>query len=244
MEGGKELDRLVVALDVPSVTEAHRVLGLLGETVTFYKVGLELLADPEVGDLLDTLRRSGKKIFLDLKLHDIPRTVAAAVRGWSARGITCLTVHVAGGDMVAAAVEAAAGRCAVLGVTVLTSMAAPDLLLPGSKDLSTVVLERARMAQQAGCAGVVVSGLEAGAVRATLGPDLELYVPGVREVGAPTDDQRRVVSAAEAVAAGADHIILGRPVLGAPDPLKAVQRLRLEIARGLAAHQKGRAHAE
>ena len=233
---GDELDRLVVALDVPTVAEARSVIDMLGDAVSFYKVGLELLADPEVGTLLDILRQRHRKIFLDLKLFDIPRTVAAAVRGWSSRGIDCLTVHVAGG-VVEAAVEAAAGRCDVLGVTVLTSLAPRDLMLDDAADLHAVVLERARAAQQAGCAGVVASGLEVAALRATLGSGLDLYVPGVREAGAQVDDQRRVVSAAEAIAAGADHVIVGRPILTAPDPLAAVQALRQAIAQGLAARQ-------
>lgn len=231
-----ELDRLVVALDVPAVAEARKIIDMLADAVSFYKVGLELLADPEVGTLLDTLRQRHRRIFLDLKLFDIPRTVAAAVRGWSRRGIDCLTVHVAGG-IVEAAVEAAAGRCDVLGVTVLTSLAPRDLMLEDATDLRAVVLERARMAQRAGCAGVVASGLEVAALRATLGANLDLYVPGVREAGAPLDDQRRVVSATEAMAAGADHVIVGRPILSAPDPLAAVQALRHAIAQGLASRQ-------
>lgn len=234
MDDSEEQDRLVVALDVPSVAGAHQVLDMLGDAVTFYKVGLELLADPDIGSLLDTLHKRHKKIFLDLKLHDIPRTVAAAVRGWCSRGIHCLTVHVAEG-IVAAAVEAAAGRCGVLGVTVLTSHAPRDLMLDDAAGLRAVVLERARMAQQAGCAGVVASGLEVAMLRAALGASLALYVPGIREAGAATDDQRRVVSATEAMVAGADYLIVGRPILGAPDPLQAVAALRRSIAQALAA---------
>ena len=236
MVDGDELDRLVVALDVPTVAEARSVIDMLGDAVSFYKVGLELLADPEVGALLDILRQRHRKIFLDLKLFDIPRTVAAAVRGWSSRGIDCLTVHVAG-SVVEAAVEAAAGRCDVLGVTVLTSLTPRDLMLEDAADLRAVVLERARVAQQAGCAGVVASGLEVAALRAALGAGLDLYVPGVREAGAPVDDQRRVVSASEAIAAGADHVIVGRPILTAPDPLAVIKGLRHAIARGLAARR-------
>lgn len=234
MDDSAQRDRLVVALDVPTVARALQVLDMLGEAVTFYKVGLELLADPDVGVLLATLQQRHKKIFLDLKLHDIPRTVAAAVRGWCSRGIHCLTVHVAAG-IVEAAVAAAAGRCGVLGVTVLTSLVPQDLMVDDAAGLRAVVLERARMAQQAGCAGVVASGLEVAMLREALGPSLAVYVPGIREAGAASDDQRRVVSAKEAMAAGADHLIVGRPILGAPDPLQAVSALHRSIAQGLAA---------
>jgi|SRR5438128_383080 len=217
-------ERLIVALDVPTAAEAHRIVASLGETVTTYKVGMQLYtaAGPQ---LVRDLVTSGRKIFLDLKYHDIPNTVAAAAREAAQLGVSMLTVHGAGGTkMLRAAVEAARERSPssqlqVLAVTVLTSMAEPDMNEVGVYgNVLEQVVRLASIALAAGCRGVVSSAQEVKALRAKLGSDFLAVTPGVRPAGTAHGDQARVVTPAEAIAAGATHIVVGRPITAAANP--------------------------
>ena len=231
---GSARDRLIVSLDVPNAAEAQRIVTALGESVSFYKVGKQLFtaAGPA---LVRDLVGSGRKVFLDLKFHDIPNTVAAAVRSASELGVTMLTVHASGGSkMLRAAAEAAAAAKPaplVLAVTVLTSMDDADLNevgVPGKAEEQ--VLRLASLAQRAGCGGVVASALEAKAIRQKLGPGFAIVAQGVRPAGASKDDQARVATPAEAIAAGADYIGVGRPITRAKDPAAAARAILEEIS--------------
>ncbi len=208
-------DRLIVALDVPSLGEAEAVVSHLGDAVSWYKVGSELFtaAGP---DAVAMVRRRGRRVFLDLKYHDIPNTVAGGVRAAARLGVDLLTLHVAGGQaMLRAAVEArGAGPMRLLGVTVLTS-----------GDDAGGVLDAARIAQGCGLDGVVASGREAAAVKAACGPAFLVVTPGIRPEAADPGDQRRTVTPAEALRAGADYLVIGRPIVAAPDPRSAVEAL-------------------
>lgn len=222
----------IVALDVPSAAAAVRLADLLGDH-GFYKVGLELFtAAPGVVDHLQDLG-VGARIFLDLKLHDIPNTVAGAARSAARMQVDLLTVHAGGGpDMLRAAVDGAGDRCGVLAVTVLTSMDQQALAAAtGRADITVVdeVLRLADVAAEAGAHGVVCSGHEAAAVRARFGRRLAVLVPGVRLAGDAVGDQRRVVTPAEAARAGARYVVLGRTVTGAADPTAALARARTEL---------------
>lgn len=224
-------ERLIFALDVPDLAGAKALVTRLADSVVFYKLGLELAASRHYFELLDWLLERDKKVFADLKLHDIPATVAAAVRQLGRSGATFLTVH---GDR--AVVEAAAGakgaRLKVLAVTVLTSIAPADLAEMGvSLGIEELVLQRARRAVAAGCDGVIASGLEAAALRAALGPEPLVVTPGIRPADGPrSDDQRRVVTPTIAFRSGADHIVVGRPIRDAADPYVAATAIQEEIA--------------
>jgi orotidine-5'-phosphate decarboxylase len=227
-------ERLIVALDFPALAPALDQVDRLGDEVVRYKVGLELYL--AVGDAaLAALSERQKRVFLDLKLHDIPETVRRAARVAASRGADLLTVHAAGGKaMLAAAVEGArtgALEARVLAVTVLTSLDQGDLAADGHPlEVAELVVRRAALAREAGCAGVVASPREAAAIRAALGPDLLVVTPGVRPGGAPAgDDQKRVASAAEARAAGADAVVVGRPIRDAARPLEVVRALLEEL---------------
>ena len=227
-------DRLIVALDVPHAAEAQKIVNALGDCVSTYKVGKQLFtaAGPAVvRELVD----AGRAVFLDLKFHDIPNTVAAAVRAASELGVAMLTVHASGGSkMLKAAVEAAGSAKhppRVLAVTVLTSLDDSDLKEIG---VATPTLEQAlrlaSLARKAGCAGVVASAQEAKAIRRELGADFAIVTPGVRPAGGSKDDQARVATPAEAIAAGATHIVVGRPITGAKDPVAAARAILDEIS--------------
>jgi orotidine-5'-phosphate decarboxylase len=227
-------DRLIVALDVSQAAEAQRIVAALGESISTYKVGKQLFtaAGPAV---VRELVGAGRKVFLDLKFHDIPSTVAAAVRAASELEVTMLTVHASGGSrMLKAAVEAAgeAKRSPlVLAVTVLTSFSDADLKEVGVPGPARgQVLRLASLAQRAGCGGVVASAREAQVLRRTLGASLTIVTPGVRPAGGPKDDQARVATPSEAIAAGADYIVVGRPITGAPDPAAAARAILEEIS--------------
>ena len=227
-------ERLIVALDVPSATEALAVVSRLGEAVSLYKVGMQLYT-AEGPKVVRELISSGKQVFLDLKYHDIPNTVAAAVREAAKLGVSMLTVHAAGGSkMLRAATEAAqaqGGKTAVLAVTVLTSMAPDDLNqigVPGATIDQVVRL--GTLAIEAGCAGIVSSAHEVKALRAMLGQNFLAVTPGVRPAGAAHGDQARVVTPAEAIAAGATHIVVGRPITAAADSVLAAKQILKEIA--------------
>jgi len=219
-------DRLIFALDVPSVEEAKRLVLTLREAVQFYKVGLELFATGGYFELVDWLVGQGKKVFADLKLFDVPETVRSAVRQLSARPITLTTVH--GNDGILEAACREKGDLKVLAVTVLTSLDQGDLTDLGfSVDIHRLVLSRARRALEIGCDGVVSSGLEARALRDHLGEKLLIVTPGIRPVeNRPADDQKRVVTVEQALRSGADYIVVGRPIRNAPDPYQAALQIQ------------------
>ncbi len=227
-------ERLILALDVPTADEARAIVTGLGDTVRFYKIGLELMTGGEYFTLLDWLTAREKKVFADLKFFDIPATVAGAVRNLSGRGATFCTVH--GNDaMMAAAVEAA-GEAGdgpgILAVTVLTSLDRGDMDDLGFEaDIGRVVLSRARRALALGCAGVVSSGLEVKALRAEVGDELIAVCPGIRPgLNRPADDQKRSVDIEEAFGLGADYLVIGRPIRSAPHPAAAAAAIQERIA--------------
>lgn len=227
-------DRLIVALDVPTAAEAQRIVAALGGSVSTYKVGKQLFtaAGPAV---VRDLSGAGRKVFLDLKYHDIPSTVAAAVRAASELGVAMLTVHASGGSkMLKAAVEAAGAATRpplVLAVTVLTSFGDADLKEIGvAAQTLEQALRLASLAQKAGCGGVVASAQEARAIRQEMGAGFAIVTPGVRPAGGAKDDQTRVATPAEAIAAGADYIVVGRPITGAKDPAAAARAILEEIS--------------
>jgi orotidine-5'-phosphate decarboxylase len=226
-------ERLIVALDVSSSTEAHKIVSSLGDSVHTYKVGMQLYT-AEGPQVVRDLISSGKKVFLDLKYHDIPNTVAAAIREAGQLGVTMLTVHASGGTrMLRAAVDAARisnTAQQVLAVTVLTSMNSNDLNevgVPGQ--LPDQVLHLATIALEAGCDGVVSSAHEVRNLCARLGHNFLAVTPGVRPAGAAHGDQARVVTPAEAIAAGATHIVVGRPITAAPNPAAVVETVLREM---------------
>lgn len=223
----------IVPLDVPTAVDALELVEYLGDSCRFYKVGNELFtaAGPPI---VQELRRRGKDVFLDLKFHDIPNTVAGGVRNAAALGARLVTVHATGGlPMLKAAVEAAGPKCGILAVTVLTSLAPEDVAAAWGKagpvDLSAEVLRLADLAVQAGAHGIVCSGKEAGLVHDKFGDKLAILVPGVRAAGGATQDQARVVTPQQAVAAGARYIIAGRMITAASDRRAAMQRLLAEL---------------
>jgi orotidine-5'-phosphate decarboxylase len=225
---------LIVALDVPDRDRALAVVDRLGEGADFYKVGLELFTRWGPAGVRE-LRERGKRVFLDLKLHDIPNTVAGAVRSAAALGADLLTVHAAGGsEMVAAAAEASAASAGprILAVTVLTSMESEGLEAVWGREVTSTldeVLRLAAMACDAGAQGVVASPREAAALRARLGSGRLIVTPGIRMAGGEVHDQVRVATPREAVRAGADHLVLGRAVTAAGDPSGALARVRREM---------------
>jgi len=227
-------ERLIVALDVASAAEARRIVTSLGDSIQFYKVGMQLYTAEGPGVVRD-LVMSGKKIFLDLKYHDIPNTVAAATREAAQLGVSMLTLHASGGTkMLRAAVDAAKqsdSELAVLAVTVLTSMDENDLEETGIQDsIAEQAVRLGKIALSAGCAGVVSSAREVKSLRASLGSGFLAVTPGVRPAGAAHGDQARVVTPAEAIAAGATNIVVGRPITAAADPVLEAQKILQEIA--------------
>lgn len=231
-------ERLIFALDVPDVEEAWRLVEVLGDAVGFYKVGLELAMTGGAFELVDRLVGRGSKVFLDLKLFDIPETVARAVERLAGRGVAFTTVH-GNQRMMEAAARAKGPDLKVLAVTVLTSLDQGDLDDLGfTTDVRSLVLSRARRALEAGCDGVVTSGLEAEAIRDELGERLLVVMPGIRPVWndrepAPGDDQKRTVDVAEAFARGADYIVVGRPIRDAPEPRAAAEAIQRQIEAAL-----------
>ncbi|MEJ2604373.1 MAG: orotidine-5'-phosphate decarboxylase [Gammaproteobacteria bacterium] len=223
-------DRLIFALDVPDTTVARRLAEELGDSVTFYKIGLELAMSGGYFELCDWLIERGKKVFLDVKLFDVPATVAAAVRNLAARGATFATVH--GNQSIMEAAAENKGDLKVLAVTVLTSLDRGDLDDLGfSCDVEDLVLSRARRAFEAGCDGVISSGLEVPRLRRHVDGRLLVVTPGIRPVdNRPADDQKRVVSVEQAFANGADHIVVGRPIRDADSPRAAAEAIQTTIA--------------
>jgi orotidine-5'-phosphate decarboxylase len=226
--------RLIVALDVSSAAAARRIVAAVGESVLTYKVGMQLYT-AEGPDVIRNLVSSGRKVFLDLKYHDIPNTVAKAVSEAAKLGVSMLTVHASGGGkMLRAAADAARGvnpALIVLGVTVLTSMDDRDLDTIGVRGrVVDQVMRLAALAINDGCGGIVASAREAPEIRSELGNDFALVTPGVRPGGAGTDDQVRIVTPAEAIAAGASHIVVGRPITAAADPAAEARAILSQIS--------------
>ena len=223
-------DRLIVGLDLPTIAEAEKAVAALGDAVSFYKIGYQLAFAGGL-DFARELAADGKKIFLDMKLLDIDNTVAKGVENIVRLGVTMLTIH-AYPKAMRAAVEAARGSSlCLLAVTVLTSMDEQDVIDAGYEyDPHTLVLRRAEQAAAAGMGGIVCSAAEASAVRAIVGPDLAVVTPGIRPAGAAHGDQKRVMTPADALAAGASHLVVARPILGAPDRLVAARSILAEMA--------------
>src|SRR5690606_29020133 len=224
-------ERLIVALDVPDVDAAKALVRTLGDTVVFYKIGLELAMSGRYFELLDWLLEQGKRVFADLKFYDIPATVGAAVRQIRHRGATFLTVHGERSILEAAAREK--GDLKILAVTVLTSVEQADLARVGiDVDIETLARRRAADALAAGCDGVIASGQEARQLRQEVGADALIVTPGIRPADATpgSDDQRRIVTPRAAFEAGADYIVVGRPIRAARDPLAAARSIQQEIA--------------
>jgi orotidine-5'-phosphate decarboxylase len=223
-------DRICAALDFPAWREAEPFARAVAPAVGMLKVGLELFA-AEGPPAVRAAAALGRPVFLDLKLHDIPNTVEGAARSAAASGASLLTVHASGGPaMVAAAVKGAAGKLRVLAVTVLTSLDAAALAAIGLEGPpEAAVVRLARLAVEAGAGGLVCSPHEVRAVRAAVGPRPLLVVPGVRPPGAARGDQARVATPAEAVAAGADVIVVGRPLRDAPDPVAAARAIAASL---------------
>lgn len=223
-------ERLIVALDVSSAAEARRIVQAVGEAAKLFKVGKQLFT-AEGPQVVRDLVASGRSVFLDLKFHDIPNTVGQATREAARLGVSMLTVHAAGGSkMLKAAVEAAAGGPMILGVTVLTSFTDEDLQEIGVAGRAVdQVLRLAELARTAGCGGVVTSAHETRQVRQALGTGFAIVNPGVRPRGSEAGDQARVVTPAEAMAAGATHIVVGRPITAATDPAKAAAAILAEM---------------
>ncbi len=226
-------DRLIVALDVPSVEAAEAMIARLGDSVTFYKIGYQLAYAGGLA-LVRQLADAGKKVFVDLKLHDIGNTVARGVESVAALGATFLTVHAYPQTMKAAVEGRAGSGLKILAVTVLTSYDDDDLHAAGYRlGVSDMVEARAQQAQLLGIDGLVCSPEEAGSLRKIVGHRMSLVTPGVRPAGSATGDQKRIMTPASALAAGADYLVVGRPVLEAPDPKAAAETIGTEIAQAL-----------
>ena len=222
-------ERLIVALDVASAKDAQALVERLGEAVRFYKVGLELFMAGGYFELVEWIGQRGAKVFVDLKFFDVPETVRRAVANLRGRGVTFATVHGNQAMMEAAAREK--GEVKILAVTALTSLDRGDLDDLGvSCDVGRLVLSRARRAIEAGCAGVISSGLEAQALKSEFKDRLLVVTPGIRPVENRADDQKRTVDVAQAFANGADYIVVGRPIRDAADPRAAAQAVQATIA--------------
>lgn len=224
-------DRLIFALDVPTRAEALSVVDQLGDSITFYKVGMQLFMTEGYFELIEELKRRGKKIFVDLKFFDVPETVKNAVANLSTRGVECCTVH--GSQAILEAAVQAKGTMKLLAVTVLTCLDRGDLNDLGFQcDVEELVYSRAKRALAIGCDGVISSGLEAARLRSDLGEKLLIITPGIRPVeNRPVDDQKRTVTIADAFLNGADFVVIGRPIRQASDPKAKAEELQAEIAR-------------
>lgn len=222
--------KIIVALDVPTRAEAVRLVEQLRPQISIFKVGLQLYT-AEGPEMVRTILEAGARVFLDLKLHDIPNTVARAVEAAGELGVHMLTIHLSGGRaMIAAAVAARKESLALLGVTVLTSMDQSALRETGVEaDLGQHVLRLAQLGTEGGIAGLVASPHEVKLLRDRLHAQIQLVVPGVRPTWAKAADQKRVMTPGETLRAGADYLVIGRPITGHPDPLEAVVKICAEL---------------
>jgi orotidine-5'-phosphate decarboxylase len=223
-------DKIIVALDVPTKKEALELVEQLRKKISFFKIGLQLftaVGPKVVREILET----GAKVFLDLKLYDIPNTVAHAVESAGGLGVQMLTIHLSGGDaMVKAALSARPKNMSILGVTVLTSLDEPAIRALGiSSTIEEQVSRLAKMGVAAGIDGLVVSPHEIEVLRPQFGDDIELVVPGIRPPWSETADQKRVMTPRQALDAGADYLVIGRPIIAHPNPPKAVAKILAEI---------------
>ncbi len=235
MKQGKDL--IIFPLDVPTIDEAKNYIELLAASVGLFKVGLELFirSGPEIIEFIH--KHSAARVFLDLKLHDIPATVGRAMARIAELGVAFATVHVGESPrMLAAAIEGSGGTVSVLGVTVLTSVCAADLKAAGYRedfygDMLHTVMQRAQIAHAAGCAGVICSGLEAARIKKEFGKNFLAVTPGIRPAWTLTEkeDQQRITTPAQAVSAGADYLVIGRPIRDSEDPGQAAMRIAAEI---------------
>ncbi|MCF7644558.1 orotidine-5'-phosphate decarboxylase [Bacillus subtilis] len=228
-------DRLIVGLDVPDVIAAEKIVEELGDTVSFYKIGYQLVFSQTAKggglDFASHLLSMGKKVFLDVKLLDIDNTIAKGVENIAKRGVTMMTLH-AYPKAMRAAVEAAKGsNLCLLGVTVLTSMDQADMLEAGyTMSPEELVLRRAQQARAAGMGGIVASAAESAAIRNIVGPDMAIVTPGIRPAGSEAGDQKRVMTPADALRAGSSHLVVARPIVGAADRKAAAQSILEEMA--------------
>ena len=223
-------DRLIVALDLPNLERAEAMIARLGDSVTFYKIGYQLGFAGGLS-LVGKLSDAGKKVFVDLKLHDIGNTVARGVESLRAQGATFLTVHAYPQTMKAAVEARGQSALKILAVTVLTSYDDADLAAAGYDfGVAELVAERAAQARDIGVDGLVCSAEEAASLRPLVGPGMALVTPGIRPAGADSGDQKRIMTPAAAIAAGADYLVVGRPVVAAADPKAAAQAIVAEIA--------------
>ena len=227
-------DRLIVGLDLPTIADAEKIVSTLGNDVSFYKIGYQLVFAGGLEFARD-LAKSGKKVFLDMKLLDIDNTVAKGVENIAKMGMSMLTLH-AYPKAMKAAVEAAKGSdLCLLGVTVLTSMDEQDVIDAGYEyDPHTLVLRRAEQARTAGMGGIVCSAEESAAVRKIIGPNMALVTPGIRPAGADKGDQKRVMTPSEALKAGSSHLVVARPIVAAAEPLAAARAILAEMNGALA----------
>lgn len=223
-------ERLIVALDVADTAEARALVEQLGDSVQFYKVGMELFMAGGYFELIDWLGARGKKVFVDLKFFDVPETVRSAIRALAKRNVAFATIH--GNQAIMEAAGKEKGNLKVLAVTALTSLDRGDLDDLGFNcDIEQLVLSRARRALEAGCDGIISSGLEAPLIRQELGPRIMVVTPGIRPVeNRVEDDQKRTVDVAQAFRNGADYIVMGRPIRGAADPKAAAEAVQASIA--------------
>lgn len=226
-------DRLIVGLDIPTVSEAEKMVATLGDTVSFYKIGYQLAFAGGL-EFARELAEDGKQIFLDMKLLDIDNTVAKAVENIAKMGMTMLTLH-AYPKAMRAAVEAAKGSdLCLLGVTVLTSMDAADMIEAGyAQTPGELVARRAEQARAAGMGGIVCSAEESAAVRAIVGADIAVVTPGIRPTGSDAGDQKRVVTPFDALKSGSSHLVVARPIVQAADPKAAAQAILAEMQAAL-----------
>ena len=224
-------DRLILALDLPSVAAAEAMVERLGDAVSFYKIGYQLAFAGGLS-LAQDLARANKQVFVDLKLHDIGNTVAKGVESVAKLGATFLTVHAYPQTMHAAVDARAGSSLRILAVTVLTSYDDADLAAAGYDfTVGELVAERAAQARDIGIDGLVCSAEEAAAVRPIIAARMALVTPGIRPAGAASGDQKRIMTPAKAIAAGADYLVVGRPILEAADPKAAAQAIVAEIAQ-------------
>lgn len=227
-------ERLIVALDLPDVASAEKLVTKLDGAVSFYKVGFELALAKDGLAFAEMLAHSGKKVFLDLKLHDIGNTVSRAVERAAERGMSFLTVHAFPQTMRAAVQGRGTSKLKILAVTVLTSWDDKDLAEAGyAASVADLVLKRAVQAREIGVDGIVASAAEASGIRKKLGKEILIVTPGIRPAGFEAGDQKRIVTPKDAIKAGANYLVVGRPVTGAGDPLKAAQSIVDKIAAAL-----------